>query len=210
MYYIKYLSADNWMEVKEKLDNISVFRIGQTKEEMDKDLYYEYTKNSLHDDKDKVLGFYLNDELTSITTVSEFNFMPAYLIKNFRHFGKSNLYNPLQNGLGPFLDFLINFYEKQHIYTFYMVKTANAKRINQVRVRNLLLTGAPSLKKYELTVEELIKAGTKSTYRVHSEAVCLGHVFQHDVIIMRWSCRQEFRTYIGSDLMEKMLGGLSK
>ena len=203
---IKILTLENWPEIESKLNSIKNFRIGQTKQEIHKELYFEYTKNSLISETESVFGFYTDDLLVSMTTVHEFNFMPSYLVKNFRSFTDTNLYNPLQNGLAPTLNHIIELYEKKNLYTFYMVKTADPKRLNQKRVRKLMFEiGCPKLQNYDITVEEFIQAGTKSIYRVHSDAICLGVVFEYDVVILRYTCNQNFRTNISENLKEKII-----
>jgi hypothetical protein len=202
---IKTLTIDDWPILEKLIDNEDIFRIAQTKMEIPKEEYKSYTHNSFLNPKEHIYAFITDNEIVSITTVLDFESLPGYLVKNFKHFKKSNLYNPVINGLAPTLNKIIEIQEQKGLYTFWMAKTGNYKRLNQERTRHLMFNvGCPILQNYEITIEEYLPKNTKSKYRFHSEGIYFGKVLTEDTCVIRYTCKQQYRTNVNLNLSQKM------
>ena len=206
MLEIRKLTFNDWALVKTKLESANNFNIAQTKESIGLDNYLVYTAKSFINSEDVVYGYFINNDLISMTTVYNFKLMPAYLLKNFKHFSQSNLYNPVTNGLAPTLNRIIEIQEANQLYTFYMAKTANPKRLNQERLRKLMFEeGCPKAKPYMITVEEVIPPGTHSRFGLHHEGIYFKHTMQEETAVIRFTLPQEFRTNTSQELAQKMI-----
>lgn len=205
-YKIKKLTISDWPDIEKLIDNENNFRIAQTKMTIPKEEYKSYTYNSFLNNKEEVYAFITNEEIISITTVLEYEALPGYLLKNFRHFKKTNMYNPINNGLAPTLNQIIEIQEEKGLYTFWMAKTGNHKRLNQERTRDLMFNvGCPKLKNYELTIEEYVLANTKSKYRFHADGIYFGKILTEDTCVIKFTCRQEHRNNVDFNLSQKMI-----
>lgn len=206
MIKIRKLTLDDWPLVEGKLKSANNFYIAQTKEEIGLDNYLEYTAKSFTKSEDTVYGYFVNDDLISITTVYNFKIMPAYLLKNFKHFSQSNLYNPVTNGLAPTLNRIMEIQEDNHLYTFYMAKTADPKRLNQKRLRKLMFEeGCPKAKNYMITVEEVLSPGTHSRFGLHYEGIYFKRPMKEETAVIRFTLPQEFRLNASQELALKMI-----
>lgn len=206
MQTIRKLGVQDWTQVQEKIMNGRNFYIAQTKEEIGQLNFLEYTQKSFKNPEETIYGYFVNDELISITTVYDFKVVPAYLLKNFKHFLDDNLYNPVKNGMALLLNHIIDIQERKGLYTFYMAKTANPRRLNQERYRKQMFNIAcPKLKNYMITVEEIVKAGEDSKYGLHKEGIYYKRKMQEDTCVIRYTCSQEFRLNADPQLSEKMI-----
>lgn len=200
------LTLEDWPLVEEKIKNSRNFYVAQTKEEIGMEYFLEYTKKSFEHPEERVYGWFENDELISIMTVYNFKILPAYLLKNFKHFLQDNLYNPVKNGLAPMLNDIINIQENSKLYTFYMAKTSDPKRLNQERLRKLMFNdGCPKAKNYTITVEEIVPAGAHSRYGLHYEGIYFKKIMQEETAVIRFTLPQEFRSNARYDLAQKMI-----
>ena len=206
MIEIRKLTLDDWALVEKKLTSANNFNIAQTKESIGLDQYIEYTAKSFSNLEDTVYGYFINDDLVSMTTVYNFKIMPAYLLKNFKHVNQSNLYNPVTNGLAPTLNRIMEIQEAKHLYTFYMAKTANPKRLNQERLRKLMFEeGCPKAKNYMITVEEVLPPGTHSRFGLHYEGIYFKRPMKEETAVIRFTLPHEFRTNTSQELAQKMI-----
>jgi hypothetical protein len=206
MIEIRKLTINDWTLVEEKLKSARNFYIAQTKENIGLDNYIAYTAKSFADPEDTTIGYFVNGDLISMTTVYDFKVMPAYLLKNFKHFSQSNLYNPVTNGLAPTLNKIIEIQESRHLYTFYMAKTANPKRLNQERLRKLMFEeGCPRAKNYMITVEEVLPPNTNSRFGLHYKGIYFKRSMQEETAVIRFTLPQEFRTNASQALAQKMI-----
>lgn len=206
MIEIRKLTLNDWALVEGKLKSANNFYIAQTKERIGLDNYLEYTAKSFTNSEDTVYGYFVDDDLISITTVYNFKIMPAYLLKNFKHFSQSNLYNPVTNGLAPTLNRIMEIQETNHLYTFYMAKTADPKRLNQKRLRKLMFEeGCPKAKNYMITVEEVLPPGTHSRFGLHYEGIYFKRPMKEETAVIRFTLPQEFRLNASQELALKMI-----
>lgn len=206
MIEIRPLTPSDWKLVEEKLVSSRNFYIAQTKEYIGLDSYLEYTAKSFNNSQDTVYGYFSEGDLVSITTVYNFKLLPAYLLKNFKHFTQTNLYNPVKNGLAPTLNRIMEIQESKHLYTFYMAKTANPKRLNQERLRKLMFDeGCPKAKNYVITVEEIVPPNTHSRYGLHYEGVYYKRLMKEETAVIRFTLPQEFRSNASHQLAQKMI-----
>jgi hypothetical protein len=207
MIQIRKLTINDWDLVESKIRTSKNFNIAQTKESIGLESYLSYTLESFQaSTRDTIVGYFENNELISMTSFYNFKIMPAYLFKNFKHFKETNLYNPLTNGFAPTMNKIIELQEQQHCYTFYVVKTANHKRLNQKRLRSLMFDeGCPKLKNYIISVEELVPGGTQSKYQFHYEGMYFKHILQEDTVVLRFTLPQEFRLNASAALTEKLV-----
>jgi hypothetical protein len=206
MAEIKQLTLDDWPLVEAKINESSIFRIAQTKHEISKQEYLNYTYKSFNKTNEQVYGYFVNNDLISMTSVYTFIDLPGYLMKNFKHFGKANLYNPVTSGMAPTFNKIIEIKEAEGLYTFWMSKTADYRRLNQKRVRHLMFDiGCPKLKNYEITIEEVIPANTKSKYRLHADGIHFGSILSEDTCIIKYTCKQEFRNNVSQELAERVI-----
>jgi hypothetical protein len=81
MIEIRKLTLNDWALVEGKLKSANNFYIAQTKERIGLDNYLEYTAKSFTNSEDTVYGYFVDNDLISITTVYNYKIMPAYLLK---------------------------------------------------------------------------------------------------------------------------------
>lgn len=206
MNYVKILSINDWPQIEKKISKLKIFRIAQTKHEISKEEYMAYTYNSFVSQNEIVYGYMDYDDIISITSVYNFKAVPGYLLKNFKHFQEFNLYDPVKNGTSVIMNKIIEDQEKKHLYSFWMAKTANYKRLNQERIRKKMFDiGCPKLKYYDITIEELVPANSRSKYRLHDEGIYFGNTINEDTCVIRCTCRQEFRNNVDNNLKNKLI-----
>lgn len=145
-------------------------------------------------DKNSIFcGYFINDVLTTLITVTEWSHLPFYTINNlYVRKGFTRFFDLKKSGLGEILDTVVAHEEKKERYTFYFSRMRK-KKWQQGMTRRTVNEFSPQyLSRYEFFIEEVVPAFTRSSFVIH-DTLLANKEWPDESIIVRRSLKEEYR-----------------
>lgn len=195
--YVRQLTVNDYSLIEQSIGEEDQ-RIGFGTTKVSRQGYLEMTAKMLGSQTHTTYGCFdaTDDSLISYMTFFDFPNLPYYCMTNFKVVKKFNYYNQSKNGFIKFLD-VCNLKEEEGKYSFYVGRAIFRNFDSRVKTIKDFAFNAPDFwKKYIRTIEEFIPAGQPSKYEYFNKAILRGKTFDNDFIILKFTCRQEFRNSI--------------
>ena len=197
--HLQQLTIKNLPEI-EKVLGAGPQRIGFGNTKVSRDEYLDMTAKMLSLPAHTTYGCYDDDNLISYMTFFDFPNLPYYGATNFKVLKKFNYYDQVKNGFIKLLD-VCDIKEKEGRYSMLLGRAVYRKVDNRKKILRQFALEAPNFwKKYIRTIEEYIPAGQASQYDYFNKAILRGKIFDNDFIIIKMTCRQEYRNVLPADL----------
>lgn len=179
-------------------------KIGFSDTYISNDDYFDYLKLCLTHSLHNTYGYIHEGEIVSFLTTCDFPGLPYYAIINFKVIKKFNTWDPGHNGLIEYQD-LFFAKEKEGRYAFYMMRAfKNARLLNKVTARMRANMGE-LYNRYHLTIEDYVPAGQYSRWEPFNKILFRGHTFNDDNVIYKFSCKQDFRNNVPTEVQQHFL-----
>ena len=196
MSEIKKFTVDNLAEIDKVLPDVP-HRLGFGTTEVTKQEYLNFTEKILRSSTHSTWGFYQNGNLISFMAAFDFPNLPYYGVLNFKVIKKSNYFSQVKSGFFALLDHITKIKESEKRYTFYMTRAIQRNADVRKKLYDEWEKNFPDFfKRYTRTVEEVIPAGQLSQYDYYNKALLRDKVYDNDMMVMKFVCRNEFRTGI--------------
>lgn len=200
------LSLDDWPVIEAAIKtNTSVHRVGMSRETMPLDAYLKYTYAFFKNKNATVFGYYDNIGIKSMISVVDLSAMPSYGVYNFKNFRPDSIYNPVKNGWTELWNTIFQIQEEKNLYAFYLLRTAELNRLNYKRYHSIYMDGSPKFLNYARTLEELVPADSLPKWDLHNSLFYFGKTYNHDTMVLKFTCKQKYRTDIPDLLQQGLL-----
>jgi hypothetical protein len=204
--YIQKLTIDD-LPLIDKLIDDRPQRIGFSNTKVSREDYIDMTAKMLTLPAHITYGCYSSEDNSLISYMTFFDFpnLPYYCATNFKVLEKFNYYDQVKNGFIKLLD-VCELKEQEGRYSMFLGRAVYRNVDNRKKIIKQFTLEAPVFwQKYIRTIEEYIPAGQPSKYDYFNKAILRGKVFDNDFIIMRMTCKQQYRTILPPELQETSL-----
>jgi len=172
-------------------------RLGFGTSSVSKQEYLNYTEKILRSQTHTTWGFFNNADMVSFMSSFDFPNLPYYGLLNFKVLQTSTYYSQVKSGFIDLINFISEQKEAEQRYTFFVTRAVLRRVDARKKLFDEWKNHAPDLyKKYLRTIEEVVPAGQLSKFDYFNKALLREKVFDNDMLIMKWTCRNEFRTNI--------------
>ena len=196
MIEIKKFNVDNLAEIDKVLPDVP-HRLGFGTTEVTKQEYLNFTEKILRSSTHGTWGFYQDGNLISFMSAFDFPNLPYYGVLNFKVIKKSNYFSQVKSGFFALLDHIIKIKESEKRYTCYMTRAIQRNADVRKKLYDEWEKNFPEFfKRYIRTIEEVIPAGQLSQFDYYNKALLRDKVYDNDMMVMKFVCRNEFRTGI--------------
>jgi len=204
MIEIRKFTADNLEEINQALLDVP-HRLGFGTTEVTKKEYLNFTEKILRSNTHSTWGFYKDGILISFMSSFDFPNLPYYGVLNFKVVKASNYFSQVKSGFFALLDHITKVKEGEKRYTFYMTRAIQRhadvrKKLYDEWEKNF----SEFFKKYIRTIEEVIPAGQLSQFDYYNKALLRDKVYDNDMLVMQFVCRNEFRQGILKDTQQEV------
>jgi hypothetical protein len=196
MIEIKKFNVDNLEEINQALLDVP-HRLGFGTTEVTKKEYLNFTEKILRSNTHSTWGFYKDEILISFMSSFDFPNLPYYGVLNFKVVKGTNYFSQVKSGFFALLNHITKVKEGEKRYTFYMTRAIQRNADVRKKLYNEWEKNFPEFfKKYTRTIEEVIPAGQLSQFDYYNKALLRDKVYDNDMMIMQFVCKNEFRTGI--------------
>lgn len=203
---ITQLTLDDWPIIKTAIIHSgSSHRIGMSRQSLSTEQYLQYTYSFLRKEGTAIYGFYDNIGIKSMISVVDFSTIPSYGVYNFKNFRTDTIYNPIKNGWTELWNTIFQVQEEKKLYSFYLLRTAEINRLNYKRYHSTYMNGSPKFLNYVRTLEELVPANSHPKWDLHNSLFYFGKTYDHDTMILKFTCKQQYRTGVPELLQQGLL-----
>lgn len=207
--YIKQLTINDLPLIEQSIEDRPQ-RIGFSNTKISRADYMDMTTKMLTLPAHTTYGCYDSEDHSLISYMTFFDFpnLPYYCATNFKVLKKFNYYDQVKNGFIKLLD-VCEIKEQEGRYSMFLGRAVYRNVDNRKKIIKQFTLEAPVFwKKYIRTIEEYIPAGQTSKYDYFNKAILRGKVFDNDFIIMRMTCKQEFRNILPPELQATSIKNL--
>lgn len=201
---IKILTVADWDEIRTEVCKLDSHQVAQTKHTVTEHEYLDYTYKTLSQPSNTMYGFYKDGILSSYICATKIKMNPEYVVTNWKNLKPSSIFNPMENGWGDLWTAMVTDMEADNRYSFLLVKTTDVKRLQFKRVQRMYEQASPKLTNYIRTVEEVVPAGQYSKYEYFKRALYYDKKYDYETLVFRFTCKQEFRINLPSELQESV------
>ena len=193
---VRKITIDDLKEIGDALKDVPQ-RLGFGTTEVTKQEYLNYTEKILRSNTHQTWGFYNDNKLISFMSAFDFPNLPYYGILNFKVLRSVGYYSHVTSGYVALMKAVSESKEEQQRYTFFIARSAQRKYDIRQKLHAEHQQADPEFfKKYLRTVEEVVPAGQLSKFDYFNKALLRDKVFDNDMLIMKWTCRNEYRKNI--------------
>ena len=131
--------------------------------------------------------------------------MKDLVVYNFKNFRPDPIYNPTKNGWADLWNTIFQVQEEKKLYSFYLLRTAETNRLNYKRYHTTYMNGSPKFLNYVRTLEELVPSNSHPKWDLHNSLFYFGKTYNHDTMVLKFTCKQQHRTDIPEVLQQGLL-----
>lgn len=207
--YIQQLTIKDLPEI-EPLIGPGPQRIGFGTTKVSREDYIDMTAKMMSLPAHTTYGCYDSNDNSLISYMTFFDFpnLPYYCAMNFKVLKKFNYYDQVKNGFIKLLD-VCELKEQEGRYSMFLGRAVYRRVDNRKKIIKQFTLEAPRFwQRYIRTIEEYIPAGQPSKYDYFNKAILRGKVFENDFIIMRMTCKQEYRNVLPPELQATSIKNL--
>jgi hypothetical protein len=196
MKSVKKITVDTLQEIAKQLPDTPQ-RLGFGTTEVSKQEYLNYTEKILRSSTHETWAYYQDEKLISFMSSFDFPNLPYYGILNFKVIKNTNYFSQIKSGYIDLFNTITEHKEQQQRYTFFVTRAIQRNTDVRKRLFDEWQKYAPEFfNRYLRTIEEVIPAGSLSKYEYFNRALLRDKVYDNDMLIMKWTCRNEFRKKI--------------